>query len=78
MRVAIDKSAEIGAEALTGVIYGSIGERSGRPPTEAEYDNITKALLAVGNHAKKRGISIGIEAINRYESHLINLSLIHI
>jgi len=29
-------------------------------------------LLAVGKHAKKRGISIGIEAINRYESHLIN------
>ena len=72
LMVAIDKSAEIGAEALTGVIYGSIGERTGQPPTEAEYDNITKALLAVGKHAKKRGISIGIEAINRYESHLIN------
>ena len=47
LMVAIDKSAEIGAEALTGVIYGSIGERTGQPPTEAEYDNITKALLAV-------------------------------
>lgn len=72
LTTAIDKSAQIGSEALTGVVYGSIGERSGKPPTQEEYDNVTKALLAVGRHAKKRGIAIGIEAINRYETHLIN------
>jgi len=72
LTAAIDKSAQIGAEALTGVVYGSIGERSGKPPTQAEYDNVTKAMLAVCKYAKKRGIAIGIEAINRYETHLIN------
>jgi D-psicose/D-tagatose/L-ribulose 3-epimerase len=41
---AIDKTAEMGAEALSGVTYGGIGERTGVPPTEAEYDNIARAL----------------------------------
>ena len=44
LKVAIDKTAEMGAEALSGVTYGGIGERSGLPPTQAEYDNIARAL----------------------------------
>ncbi|APF39485.1 D-tagatose 3-epimerase (plasmid) [Chelatococcus daeguensis] len=72
LKVAIDKTAEIGAEALSGVIFGGIGERTGVPPTEQEYDNIARALTAAARHAKARGIELGIEAVNRYENHLIN------
>jgi len=72
LAVAIDKTADMGAEALSGVIFGGIGERTGVPPTEAEYDNITRVLQAAAKHAKKRGIELGIEAVNRYENHLIN------
>jgi D-psicose/D-tagatose/L-ribulose 3-epimerase len=69
---AIDKTAEMGAEALSGVTYGGIGERTGLPPTMAEYDNIARALAAAAKHAKTRGIAFGIEPVNRYENHLIN------
>ncbi len=69
---AIDKTAAMGAEALSGVTYGGIGERTGVPPTMAEYDNIARALGAAAKHAKTRGIAFGIEPVNRYESHLIN------
>jgi D-psicose/D-tagatose/L-ribulose 3-epimerase len=69
---AIDKAAELGAEALSGVTYGGIGERTGLPPTEAEYDNVARALAAAAKHAKARGILLGIEPVNRYESHLLN------
>lgn len=72
LKVAIDKTAEMGAEALSGVIFGGIGERTGVPPTEAEYDNIARALTAAAKHAKSRGIELGVEAVNRYENHLIN------
>jgi len=72
LRVAIDKTADIGAEALTGVIFGGIGERTGVPPTQQEYDNVTRALSEAARHAKSRGIALGIEAVNRYENHLIN------
>jgi D-psicose/D-tagatose/L-ribulose 3-epimerase len=69
---AIDKTAEMGAEALSGVTYGGIGERTGVPPTMAEYDNIARALEGAAKHAKAKGIAFGIEPVNRYENHLIN------
>ncbi len=69
---AMDVAAAMGCEALSGVTYGGIGERTGLPPTEAEYDNIARALAAAAKHAKKLGIAFGIEPVNRYENHLIN------
>jgi D-psicose/D-tagatose/L-ribulose 3-epimerase len=72
LKVAIDKTAEMGCLALSGVTYGGIGERTGLPPTQGEYDNIAKALTAAAKHAKSRKIQFGIEPVNRYENHLIN------
>ncbi len=72
LKVAIDKAAELGAEALSGVTFGGIGERTGVPPTQAEYDNIARALGPAAKHAKSRGLLFGIEPVNRYENHLIN------
>lgn len=68
----LDKAAEMGCEALSGVTYGGIGERTGLPPTEEEYDNIARALSAAARHAKRLGLAFGIEPVNRYENHLIN------
>ena len=72
LKDAIDKAAEMGAEAVSGVTYGGIGERTGLPPTQAEYDNIARALEAAASHAKARGLLLGIEPVNRYENHLLN------
>ncbi|MBY3032187.1 sugar phosphate isomerase/epimerase [Rhizobium leguminosarum] len=72
LKVAIEKTAEMNAEALSGVIFGGIGERTGLPPTEGEYDNIAKVLDAAAKHARKYGVQLGVEAVNRYENHLIN------
>lgn len=69
---AIDKTAEMGCEALTGVTYGGIGQRTGVAPTRGEYDNIARALEAAARHAKSRGVLLGIEPVNRYENHLLN------
>ncbi|MGE8106590.1 sugar phosphate isomerase/epimerase family protein [Allorhizobium sp. NPDC080224] len=72
LKQAIEKTAEMGAEALSGVIYGGIGERTGVPPTQGEYDNITRVLSEAASHAKRFGIELGVEAVNRYENHLVN------
>ncbi|WP_017996208.1 sugar phosphate isomerase/epimerase family protein [Rhizobium leguminosarum] len=72
LKVAIEKTAEMNAEALSGVIFGGIGERTGLPPTQGEYDNIAKVLDAAAKHARKYGVQLGVEAVNRYENHLIN------
>ena len=52
---AIDMTADIGAEALSGVTFGGIGERTGVPPTQAEIDNVARAMTAAANAAHKRG-----------------------
>ncbi|MDH0616503.1 MULTISPECIES: sugar phosphate isomerase/epimerase [unclassified Agrobacterium] len=69
---ALDKAADMGAEALTGVTYGGTHERTGFPPTPGEYDNLTRALSSAARHAKTRGLQFGIETVNRYENHLLN------
>lgn len=72
LKSVIDAAADMGAEALSGVIYGGIGERTGEPPTQLEYDNVARCLRAAAARAKQRGILLGIEPVNRYETHLIN------
>ena len=72
LKVALDKTAALGGEALSGVVYGGIGERSGTPPTETELDNVVKALKQAATYAKSLGLLFGIEPVNRYETHLLN------
>lgn len=72
LKTAIDKTAGMGALALSGVTYGGIGERSGLPPTSHELDNVARALGGAAQYAKDAGILFGIEPVNRYETHLIN------
>lgn len=72
LKVALEKTKELGGEALSGVTYGGIGQRTGVPPTAAEYDNVARVLEVAARHAKALGLAFGIEPVNRYENHLIN------
>ncbi|MFA3920577.1 sugar phosphate isomerase/epimerase family protein [Ruegeria hyattellae] len=72
LKLAIEKAAGLGSEALSGVTYGGIGERSSFPTTEQELDNVEAALEATVMYAKDHGPAIGIEPVNHYETHLIN------
>lgn len=72
LSLAVDKTVEIGGLALSGVTYGGIGERTGVPPTQAEVDNVARALEGAARYAKSKGIDLGIEPVNRYENHIIN------
>jgi D-psicose/D-tagatose/L-ribulose 3-epimerase len=74
VKKALDKASDVGAKFLGGVTFGALGYRSGKPPTQREYDNIVKALKPVAQHARKLGITLGIEPCNRYETHLLNTS----
>ncbi|PZQ99858.1 MAG: D-tagatose 3-epimerase [Cereibacter sphaeroides] len=72
LKIVLDKAADIGALAVSGVTFGGIGEHTGVPPTREEIDNIARCLEASAKHAKSRGLLFGIEPVNRYENHLIN------
>ncbi|HUC18215.1 MAG TPA: sugar phosphate isomerase/epimerase family protein [Acetobacteraceae bacterium] len=69
---AVDVAHALGCVFLGGVTYSALGYKSGSPPTEAEYDNIAKALRPVARRAADLGMVIGLEPCNRYETHLLN------
>jgi D-psicose/D-tagatose/L-ribulose 3-epimerase len=72
MTAALEAAAQAGAAALSGVTYGTIGKRSGKAPTAREQDGIARFLGRVAMAAKARGLRLGIEPCNRYETHLLN------
>ncbi len=72
LKLAIDQTKACGAEALSGVTFGGIGQRTGSWPTAGEYDNVARVLEASAAYAKSVGLLFGIEPVNRYENHLIN------
>jgi D-psicose/D-tagatose/L-ribulose 3-epimerase len=74
VKKALDKASDVGSKFLGGVTFGALGYRSGKPPQKKEYENIVKALKPVAQHARKLGITLGIEPCNRYETHLLNTS----
>jgi D-psicose/D-tagatose/L-ribulose 3-epimerase len=69
---ALETAHALGCRFLGGVTYSELGYRSGKPPTEAEYDNIVLTVKPVAKRAGELGIAFGIEPCNRYETHLLN------
>lgn len=72
LKMALDKSHAIGASAMSGVIYGGIGQRTGEPPTEAEREATVRVVAKAADYARRLGLEYGLEAVNRYENHIIN------
>jgi D-psicose/D-tagatose/L-ribulose 3-epimerase len=69
---ALTVTVRAGARSLSGVPYGTLGYTSGKPPTETELTAVARLLERVAGIAKERGLSVGVEPCNRYETHLIN------
>ncbi|WP_062211441.1 sugar phosphate isomerase/epimerase [Aureimonas sp. AU12] len=72
LKMALDKSHAIGAKAMSGVIYGAIGQRTGVAPTEAEISSTARVVEKAAAYARTLGMDYGLEAVNRYENHILN------
>jgi D-psicose/D-tagatose/L-ribulose 3-epimerase len=62
----------IGAFALAGVTYGTIGRTSGSPRTQREFDATVRFIKNAAERAKSYQLKLGIEPCNRYETHIMN------
>jgi D-psicose/D-tagatose/L-ribulose 3-epimerase len=71
---AVDVAAGLEAPVLCGVLYAHLGTLTGRPPQEGELEDVAGVLKNVARYAAERGVSLGVEAVNRYETYLINLA----
>jgi D-psicose/D-tagatose/L-ribulose 3-epimerase len=72
MKQAVDKTSELETDFLGGVLHGGIGVFSGNPLTEDEAEIIAEVWSNVADYAKEKGVNIGIEPINRYETYVCN------
>jgi len=72
MKWAIDCSAALGAKYLSGPLHSTLGQFSGVGPTAAEKKRSVSSQRAIGDHAARKGVTIGLEALNRFECYLVN------
>ena len=72
LHAVLRSARDAGSGEVSGVTYGTIGKKSGRPRTKAETDAVTRLVERVAKEAKRLGMRLGIEPCNRYETHLMN------
>lgn len=69
---ALDQVQAFGGNYLCGCLAYAIGTLTGAPPTHAERQTVIEVLGQVAAEADRRGITLGLEAVNRYEGYLYN------
>jgi D-psicose/D-tagatose/L-ribulose 3-epimerase len=72
LRSAMDTMQALGSSYLGGCIAYSLGTLTGQPPTDSEIDNVVQALKTLTDEADARGITLALEACNRYETYVYN------
>lgn len=72
MRHVIDCTAALGAATLSGPLHSTLGHFSGTGPTAQEFERSVSSQRAIGDHAATRGVTLGLEALNRFECYLLN------
>lgn len=72
LRSCIDACAQMGADVLCGPMYSPCGALVGRGRTEQEWDRAVECLRRAGEHASGAGVTLAVEALNRFETYFIN------
>lgn len=72
LKQVLDKVEQLGARYFTGALYANLGMLTRQPPTAAERATCADALREVAADAARRGVTIGLEPVNRYETYLFN------
>ena len=68
----IDCAEALGARYLSGPLHSTLGHFSGAGPTPAEWKRAVDTQRQIGDHAAKHNVTIGLEALNRFECYLVN------
>ena len=64
--------AALGAKIVGGPLHSTIGHFSGDGPTADEHKRAVDFHRAAGEIARKHGVTIALEAINRFECYFVN------
>jgi D-psicose/D-tagatose/L-ribulose 3-epimerase len=69
---ALDCCQALGAETLCGPFHSALGHFSGAGPTRDEWKWGVESMREVAEHAKKTGVTLAVEALNRFECYFLN------
>lgn len=68
----IDRAQAMNATVLCGPFHSAHSVFSRKPPQQAEYGWAGEVLHAAGDYAAQAGITLALEALNRFECYLCN------
>jgi D-psicose/D-tagatose/L-ribulose 3-epimerase len=68
----VDISAELGAVAYAGCLYGHTGVVKRRRPPADELPRTAEGLHALAAHAAARGVALALEPMSHFRTHLVN------
>ncbi len=74
VRKCIDISAELGSKVVVGPMYSAVGRTRMAEPAERQAQRTLAAdgIRECARYAAGKGVSLGIEPLNRFETDLIN------
>jgi D-psicose/D-tagatose/L-ribulose 3-epimerase len=64
-------TADLGGSVLTGALYSALG-KYGHPLSAAGRANVVAVLGRLAKEARAKGMTLGLEICNRYETNVIN------
>ena len=71
LRTALDRTVEMGASRLCGVLYGAMKKHMA-PMSARGRANSVGAIRDLADQAEALGVLMSLEVVNRYESNLLN------
>ena len=69
---AIDCAVVLGADLLTGPYHSALSHFTGKPATQEEWNWAVENLRELADYAQEKGIVLGLEYLNRFESYLVS------
>lgn len=72
MKWALECCAALGADRISGPLHSTLGHFSGSGPSEAELERSIVCQREIGDAAAAHGITVCLEALNRFECYLVN------
>ncbi|PYT80243.1 MAG: sugar phosphate isomerase/epimerase [Acidobacteria bacterium] len=72
LKQCIERTAELGGKLICGPLYAALGVMSGRRRTDDEWKRAVEGLHAAAGQARKFGITLCLEPLNRFETYFLN------
>ncbi|REC93950.1 sugar phosphate isomerase/epimerase family protein [Kushneria indalinina] len=71
LQASLEMAESLGSRMLCGALYSALG-KYGQPVSAQGRANAVEVIRRLADSAAKKGITLGIEVVNRYESNVIN------